>query len=1095
MRYCLIILYGFISFVLQAQNRDTLLMMLEQELQAGHTRALRDLGSLIDTEPRALALLQNYTLFQDREFQWERASKNVFLNFYYQTEQDIKFSPLLDAFYLSPIESWNVQHVIRSKEQAEVNTGQLRLLIRDYELSISQGNNTAFKILQEIADLKTKESNQFLINLLGTLPSSKPTKSQQKLRLFINQQLAQSPLPENMGILLQQTQKGHINFTEAQPLLTRLTNVKINSTNSKMLIEGYKHLLDSLGNIQQIRQYGYDKLFDFRIPFFQFPVDYYGKILSQSEKYPWIHQNALQDIQATEHPRALFYIAAQIHQFRNRPDWIYTAQDYRQLLNEITQLDLAIPNKKGVLEFNYNLNQEPITRQNYVIYWATQYEDFEWDMVRKTFINKNQAVAQTEVYERLFRRLNSSNDSVAIESYIVLTQGDPIEVLNLAKKYKDLLRSYNKKLPSFKNQFLEQLVQLTHFCTENGFSYEPSESLKNSLSLLLENLSPSERYSLENQLINSLTMQDISAVEYMGLLKSNNSEFSFSIGRILDHFYSQTWEQILNNEDFLRLYLKKAHLFQEIGVIGVCNNYFYKFQNLNADFKQKLTALNKVENDLDILRGLNKLLAGEENVENLQAFYEDPLSVSKDDLENLPSLKPSDYPLIRDLILDSENSQVTKRLFSYIALHLKIELVPYLMDLLIQEVSENQVAKLLKNIYSFKFSPREWLMQWQMDGGNFLNWSETFFQEKLNTIKTSPSISIKDINAVAESPHYTPDLKETILLALKKVKSIKQIRRLKMTPKLSLETDLKYFADFEFSYKELDDVPKLFELDKPQLMVNYLEEKLQNFSPEEKGSFYNNLLRSNWYINYVNDGQLSVESSNRIINILQTYLNESDLISEFEEQATIRNIMLLTNTGKSLSEKLETTIALDADASSKAKIQEAIIARVSYKQIPEVMEYFDKLSEAFQYNFLNKDFGLPIFELENVQIQQQIIKDHWKMKPEEFYRHYLSAFGVDYLKENGQLDYQKIYNILQFDIVNPFVGGGGSIRDYFAYGIIKLLEFEFKSRLGYHPKLNENQTFYSFSASKRATAWINFLLEKGLVKEEKIPVSSFVKER
>ena len=90
-------------------------------------------------------------------------------------------------------------------------------------------------------------------------------------------------------------------------------------------------------------------------------------------------------------------------------------------------------------------------------------------------------------------------------------------------------------------------------------------------------------------------------------------------------------------------------------------------------------------------------------------------------------------------------------------------------------------------------------------------------------------------------------------------------------------------------------------------------------------------------------------------------------------------------------------------------------------------------------------------------------------------QHYLEAFGLDFQDEKGGLDYVKIDELLSYDIVHPFVNGGGAQRDFCVFGLIKLLEFEFQTTLGFHEKLNENQVFYAFSASKRAEAWRAYL--------------------
>ena len=61
------------------------------------------------------------------------------------------------------------------------------------------------------------------------------------------------------------------------------------------------------------------------------------------------------------------------------------------------------------------------------------------------------------------------------------------------------------------------------------------------------------------------------------------------------------------------------------------------------------------------------------------------------------------------------------------------------------------------------------------------------------------------------------------------------------------------------------------------------------------------------------------------------------------------------------------------------------------------------------------------------------------------------------------------------------MSSSGGKRDYYTYGIIKVLELHFDDRLGFHQKLNESQTFYDFSSSKRAAAWIQYLEQQSLV--------------
>ena len=133
-----------------------------------------------------------------------------------------------------------------------------------------------------------------------------------------------------------------------------------------------------------------------------------------------------------------------------------------------------------------------------------------------------------------------------------------------------------------------------------------------------------------------------------------------------------------------------------------------------------------------------------------------------------------------------------------------------------------------------------------------------------------------------------------------------------------------------FTYKELDDIPKLFEGDEPEIMLNYLIKKADHFDMEEKGSFYNNMFRHAWFATYINSGKANLVAVTYIQQILDNYLNESDYLSEYEEQITTLHIAQLQNIGKPLEERLLAPFDLNADNTAKAKIQETIISTISY---------------------------------------------------------------------------------------------------------------------------------------------------------------------
>ena len=52
----------------------------------------------------------------------------------------------------------------------------------------------------------------------------------------------------------------------------------------------------------------------------------------------------------------------------------------------------------------------------------------EWNKNYSLFLNKHELIEKTENLEKYFRRLVSSNNEVAMESFIQLTVGAPAEV-------------------------------------------------------------------------------------------------------------------------------------------------------------------------------------------------------------------------------------------------------------------------------------------------------------------------------------------------------------------------------------------------------------------------------------------------------------------------------------------------------------------------------------------------------------------------------------------------------------------------------------------------------------------------------------------
>ncbi|MEM9821290.1 MAG: hypothetical protein AAF985_09470 [Bacteroidota bacterium] len=1103
-----------------ATDFDQLLNDLERSLQKGNKRALRDLGSLAhypQLKDRIRRLFKNYLFVHPDEFEVSNPfDKKAFMQFYYEHEKELSYSHLLNSYYLTSPEARKVKYKIQlqsNEKQADASVS-LKKAIKLIEKSVKNRDSpTLLENINTIARLRLPEAYQYLVEFATQQPIDPSTNSEaqkiyETIGTALEDHLDLDAVYTVMGFLDQQL----IPLNSAKSILANLTNIQLESDDPQTVLKTYSNFIDSLSTIEEIRAFGYDRLFGFRPDFFVEPVDYYGQILSMAGDRTWIEHNALIDLSYSQHPRALFYIAGLLYKYRKASGkkGRIKSKQLIELMHQLTRIEVGVPNKKEEIHFEAYLRRDQVAKRNFLIYWAAHYNDYEWDENRFLFVNKFEAIEKTQNYERLFRRLNSRNDSVAVASFKLLTEGDPSEVIALAEKYRQMFRTYNKSLPSFQYKYLEQLALLTNFCRKNNFPYKASKTLRGKLYKLSQAKDETERYAIENQIIQSLKLKESTALEYWACLNEGNGPLNYSISRILDWFYSARWSQIISDEGQLRLYLKKAEVFGHIGALGACNAYLNKLNPKNPVLQEKLRSLAKTESDKGISGQLNLLLIEEEYEEEsltLDDFLIDPNSFHKRDIKILPSPQKEDFPKLIGAIQSIQDLKAIRRIFFYIRLHPNIEMVPNLFELIDDErllvkkrkleltVADN-LAPIFEGIYNYsfpkvkgakKFNVEPWREMWAQHQDSYTNWIDVFFEQKLKALSESEQLSIDDINQITESVHYNPSYKKICLEALKKVKPVKDIRQLNIEPKLSVQEDLHYFASFDFSHKVIDDIPKLFAIEDAQMMMEYLRKKAANFDLSDRGSLYNDLFRTPWFSNYVGSGVIAPEMAQHIQATLEHYFNESDYLSEFEEQATQLHIAQLVMAGKDLSTQLATSIQLETDEASKAKIQQSIIARIEYQQIPEVIKVVDQLSPDLglsTYEFLSKDFGLPIFNLESSKAQRKLVEQHQKWTEYEFYFHYLQSFGLNFLKNKNELDYQKIYNILQFDIVTPFVSSSGGKRDNYVYGIIKLLELTFEERLGFHQKLNEGQTFYTFSSTKRAHAWCNYLIENQLVEAQ-----------
>jgi hypothetical protein len=976
-------------------SADSLVLAnFEAKLQNGDKRAWRDLATYVDILPQSVSVLNRYCIFPKEVLDFDKPiSKKVLLDFFYQNQSKIDFSQLFDAFYLKNLNNIKPIFDVKQKDQ-NTNAFNWRENINAIEQLLQQNNiDSVTALLKHPSLYNANDALLFLIQLANREAIGQFSQPQRiSFYRALSEALSYSRKENGYNSILQLVENQKLPSALISWPLARITNIFAgHEVKDEQIVSRYRFYFDSLKTLEAMRLFGYDRYRpSLQRSFFDQDVDYFGALVAtafRNDSYWWIRENAINDMVSTKHPRLLFYFATQAFKERNRKikfghDSAFFIHYNESLTHEIIEVEGQ--NGKMLADPKDDL----VALKNYLVYWSNHWEDYEWDEYHNLFVNKKQKLAKKEQYERLFRRLSSTNDSVAIQSYRELTIGDPSEITKLATKYRGLLRNINVNLPEFKYKFLEQIVQLVDFSRNENIRFQPTQQEEKKFTQIIDAQSPTLRYVTENQLIKSLTLEQITPFEYWGLLNQSQPNVSFSLSRILDYWYSNHWKEIVLNETQLRLFLKKTYLLAQINSSGTAMAYAKKLDLGDLEQKKRLEAILLKENDSDIL----------ELIKNL--------------------LKPT--------ILEKSNTIEAKN-----------------------DDKNDEIEKLL---------------------------------QRLNT---QTNISINDINAVTLSSAYKPTYRTLCLKSLVKIATVEDIFQLKFAPKLSIQKgELAYIENLKFNIKDLDDFPRIVEVDNPTMLFNFIMDRAKNATIDEMGGLINNLFRATWFSNYLISGNFEANHALELKKTLERYLNESELISEFEEQATARNIAQLDNYNKPIEERLQNAFSTANDDDTKLKIMSEIISRISYNDIAKVLPFvlqMEAISGKSTITFLHEDFGIPIFEFENDKALQDFIERHKTLKEKELYLIYLQKYGVDFQKSNGELDFDKIYNILKFDLVTPYTGASGNRRDDYVYGIIKVLELQFDNRLGFHPKLNESQMFYSYNASKRAKAWMNYLTEKKLI--------------
>ena len=1078
-------------------NEKWVVQDIENRLEKGDHRAIRDLTNVWKIAPdnEQLALLaRKYLLLTTEEFDWSHENiPHRLQELYYQEEKAFRYADFLKAYYLTPIESRKVNFQLED----QATNWQDQLFIKTTKKNIAYAlKKRKPEVLQEailqLSDLAPSVKTPILkdIVLNPRFSKIKPSAKRKELLHLVVEEL---PDTTAIAIVFQLGQKKRLSLQHCREELANITNHLLEGNSLKDLKQECHQLVTQYKNdFNTVKAAGYQNSLTTLPIFFEDSADYFAWILSTtpSDTLAWIRENAFKELINSQEPKMLFYLAGlQYNSWKINNNTVYLNK-----LNRLIDVYVSVKDEQGHMVTNYS---DATAREHFLFYWSQHYADYEWDKTTNSFTNILKKTDLVDAYEKHFRRLNSKNDTIALESFRLLTEGIPDEINRLIKKYRPLLRTYNAKLPPLDYNILENLSHLTDFCRKHNIHYQPTNSIQRQLTELAQNLSPPKRYQLENELIDHLQLEDLTALEYYAAINAQNTELNFSIGRILDRSYSKYWRTIINDDFQFRFYLLKSTLFKDLSNFGIARLYYQK-ANDQRRLHNRLEEIELVERN-DLIKEAISYWKGKEDPSiaplSVNELISDPEIFPEEEVARLGKYTPRELTDYFFVLKSLRNRQALKKMKAYIFQYASLDLVPELFSIPMHVWEDNLsaakvVIKILEEVYAFSYSKNtstsleKWYQLWETDKASYTTWGKYLFDLQLIELTTSEVLNIRNINTITESKYYSEKHRIICLQALSRIDKPRSIPQLVIEPLLSVKEELHYIENIAFSYRELDNLSKSVLMDDPLKWLDFLLHQSKDFNIDQNGFLYNNLFRQEWLFQLTTKGQIPNLTRLKIIGDLKQYLNESTYLTEFEEEATQLNILLLLHNQQSLEEKLAVVNDPELDIQVKKKWLGILFARMDFKEVGQVFTHLDQLEDfdALQLiPFIRKEFGIPIFEVDKdmVETLQAQLASTEVM---DIYQYYLDQFGVDYTTRKKELDFDKINTILTYDLVVPFVGQGGQYRDDYVYAIIKLLELHFNTTLGFSPKLNEFQSFFQFNSFSRVKAWKKYLIEKKLIK-------------
>ena len=323
---------------------------------------------------------------------------------------------------------------------------------------------------------------------------------------------------------------------------------------------------------------------------------------------------------------------------------------------------------------------------------------------------------------------------------------------------------------------------------------------------------------------------------------------------------------------------------------------------------------------------------------------------------------------------------------------------------------------------------------------------------------------------------------------------------LKALPKLRPLSDLKFLYLNHF-LKWSDVAPLMKQINQPESLIRILsyvanvsEEDLQRILPSiqkqagrlgnyQAGKFYYELFYQTNLRDWLKT-QKDIIDPLIIISKIKTY-GYNLHAGQIEYYLCKRMEFALTYIGKSVSAQIKAARQLK-DEDDQSEALEDILLHIDYEGLGELLQNrsayeqgpYPAILSGYLHRFVSEDLGVPEYIGSSsglIQVQQNCRK----YSERDFYLQYLTDFYPNILNADSSLNIPRVQEVLETDLVEDFAGITTAYRYWPVLAMLRVLEIDFETKLGFQPNFLHPLAFYEKEdILPRIVAWQEFLKRK-----------------